>query len=170
MASGTKSNRFVNFRPTHEGLLFPMTTFFRLPWLIWMWIRWSGLRCFSYPPYSPGLVPSLLCLRHWNNAEEARSTCRMLGCKSGGRVWYCKIQLNYLKQSTIKIALNFRGQELSWTVWISSLSHNIFWFLEPVYLNWSSDGLDGQGSIPDKGKIFSSSHSPERLWGPPSPL
>jgi hypothetical protein len=31
-------------------------------------------------------------------------------------------------------------------------------------------GLDGRGSIPGKGKIFSSAQRPDRLWGPPSPL
>jgi hypothetical protein len=42
--------------------------------------------------------------------------------------------------------------------------------LDSSVVNATGNGLDGRGSIPGMGKIFSSPQRPDRVWGPPSLL
>jgi hypothetical protein len=46
----------------------------------------------------------------------------------------------------------------------------MFYLHRRAYVNTTGYGLDGRGSIPDKGKIFSLPQCPARLWSLPSLL
>jgi hypothetical protein len=161
---------FVNFSPTDEGCLSPMATFVRITWPIWMLIHWIWLGCSFLSSLYTGLVPSLLCLRHWNMLRRQETHEKWLGviCRPG----VVEKSTELFETRHNKCRLNLRVQELSSTMWIYSARYNLFILIFRTGISQSmGDGLwAGRPGFESRQgqEIFSSPQSPDRLWGPPS--